>query len=273
MKKWRIALAQMDSGEDVDQNLGKMVRFIREAKAQGADLVAFPEFSHFLMFSRDRVYFESRQGRTTRLLINLAKELDIAIHVGSLLLDSGTARPYNESFLISKSGQIHGRYRKIHLFKGLGDQGQLFEEAALYTPGDQLVVDAFEDFIFASQICYDFRFPEPFRILRDLGAKVIFVPGNFTMVARNHFIPQVLQTRALENQVYIISADQVGEKKKTISYGHSMVVSPTGEILAMKEAGEGLVFADIDLGLVDRLRLELPLWETRRPKVYGKYWP
>lgn len=267
----RLALVQMDSRDDVRANLRKAEGFIREAKAGGAELVAFPEFMNFLPFSRRDLYFEGADGPTTTLLQELARELDLVIHAGSILLDSGEKRPYNHSFLVDRDGRIKGRYSKLHLFDASLSEGISFRESELYLPGNEIVTADIFGITAGMAICYDFRFPEPFRIMTKAGARIIFVPGSFTRsTGLTHLMP-VLKTRAIENEVFIISADQTGRKKKTESFGHSMVIAPDGTVAAVKEEGEGLLFYDLDIRLVDRQRQRLPLLMHAREDVYARY--
>lgn len=273
MQKFKVALVQMDTRDDVDQNLAKMMKFIKEAAAKGAKVICFPEFSNFLPFSRGNMYFEERKGRTTSLLQKLAKELDVYIHTGAMLLDSGSDRPYNESAMIYPDGSIHDTYRKIHLYKGIGANGKEFQEESLYTRGEEILVDEFEGIPYGTAICYDSRFSEIFRIMAGMGAKIFFIPGNFTEMSGNTFLFELLIARAVENEAYVICANQVGEKAKTLSLGHSMVVSPKGEVLALRQGaeGEGILYCDLDIDEVDRQRTQVPLYDQQRQDVYEKY--
>lgn len=267
----KLALVQMDSRDDVEENLAKVVKYVKLAKEGGADVVAFPEFMNFLPFSRANVYYESVDGRTTKLLQSLAVDYDIIIHAGSVLIDSGSARPYNQSFIVDRDGSLKGRYSKLHLFDGLTASNVEFRESLLYSPGNSIAVTEIMGVMVGTAICYDFRFPDLFRIMARAGAKVIFVPGNFTLHTGKHHLESVLVTRAIENGVFIVSADQVGAKKKTQSWGHSLVISPEGEIRAELAEGEGLLFHDIDTLEVNRQRMKLPLLEHNREDVYEIY--
>ena len=267
----KLALVQMDSRDDVEANLAQVVKYIKLAKQGGADIVAFPEFMNFLAFSRTNMYFEGVDGRTTRLLQSLAVDNDIIIQAGSILIDSGSDRPYNQTFIVDRDGSLKGRYSKVHLFDGIATGNTEFRESTLYTPGNSIVVSEIMGVKVGTAICYDFRFPDLFRIMARAGAKIIFVPGNFTVHGGKHKLEAVMQTRAIENGVFIVSADQVGTKKKSESYGHSMVISPDGDILAIKEEGEGLLFCEIDTLEVNRQRLRLPLLEHNREDVYEIY--
>lgn len=267
----RIALVQMDSRDDVEDNLIKVERFIREAKVGGADLVAFPEFMNFLPFSKEKMYIEKEDGRTTKLLQKLAEELDLVIHAGSILIDSSMELPFNQSFIVEPDGSIKGRYSKLHLFDAKLPGGVSFKESELYRPGNEIVTTQVFAITVGMAICYDFRFSELFRIMTGMGAKIIFVPGNFTRSTGLTHLKPVLRARAIENEVFIISSDQTGRKKKTESFGHSMVIAPDGQVVALKKMGEGLLFYDLDIGMVDRQRERLPLLHHAREDVYSRY--
>lgn len=267
----RIALVQMDSRDDVEENLKKAEQSIRLAKEGGAHLVAFPEFMNFLPFARASLYDEPEDGRTTRLLQSLAREYGIVIHAGSILVSSGTDKPYNQSFIVDRDGALKCRYTKLHLFDTWIPEGKGFWESELYTPGEVIATAQILNITVGTAICYDLRFPDLFRLMTLNGARIIFVPGNFSRSTGEDFLEAMLRTRALENGVYIVSANQVGMKKKSFSYGHSMVIAPDGQVVAVKEAGEGLLFYDLDPVQVDRQRQHLPLLAHAREDVYQRY--
>lgn len=267
----RVALVQMDSKDDLDDNLRKIQRFVRQAREGGADVVAFPEFMNFLPFSRSRIHFEREDGRTTTLLQMLARQHRILIHAGSLLIDSGGPRPFNQSFLVYPDGSIGGRYNKLHLYDGETPQGEPFRESELYTVGQEMTVVRALGTIVGTAICFDYRYPEPFRFMARAGAEIIFVPGNFSAYSGKHHLEMTLRTRAMENGVFIVSADQVGDKKKAPSWGHSMAIAPDGRMLGLKPEGEGLLFCDLDLELIRRQRRILPLLAIARDDVFRRY--
>lgn len=264
----KLALVQMDSRDNVEENLAQVVKYIKLAKAGDADVVAFPEFMNFLAFSRSNVYFEGIDGRTTRLLQKIAVDYDIIIQAGSILIDSGSDLPYNQTFFVDRDGTISGRYSKLHLFDGISAGNTEFQESALYKPGNDITVTDILGIRMGTAICYDFRFPELFRIMALGGVEIIFVPGNFTNHTGEHHLQGILQTRAIENGVFIVSANQIGRKKKAESFGHSMVISPDGEIRAIKPDGEGLLFCDIDTQDITCQRIKLPLLDHNREDVY-----
>lgn len=267
----RIGLVQMDSNDDLERNLSKAVKYVRQASEGGADLVAFPEFMNFLPFSRHNIHFETPDGRTTQLLQELAVRYGIVIHAGSILVDSGQDRPYNQSFLVDRDGQILGRYSKTHLVRSVTPSGEVYHEDEFYLPGNDIAVARVLGLSVGTAICYDFRFPELFRIMARSGAQVIFVPGNFSIHTGRTALEVMLRTRAIENQVFIISADQIGEKKKAVSFGHSMAIAPDGRIVALKKEGEGLLFCDIDPEEVHRQRARISLLESARYDLFDVY--
>ncbi|WFF72109.1 nitrilase-related carbon-nitrogen hydrolase [Proteiniclasticum sp. QWL-01] len=267
----RVALVQMDSTDDIEQNLMKVIKYVKQAAQGGAALVAFPEFMNFLPFRRGHIYYESEHGRTEQLLIRLAREYHLAIHAGSVLIDSGLPRPYNQAFLVDPEGGISGRYSKLHLFRGMSPSGETFREDELYSPGNEIVVTSILGIPAGTAICYDFRFPELFRLMARAGAQIIFVPGNFSMHTGRHYLEAALKTRAMENGVFIVSANQTGVKKKAESFGHSMVIDPSGQVVAVKETGEGVLFYDLDTQAVRRQQHLLPLLDTARDEVYDGF--
>ena len=267
MRKFTVAAVQMDTGNDKEANLAAMVHYIDEASKKGAQLVAFPEVVNIL--SEDAVYAEPIPGPTTELLMQNAKEHGVWIHSGSISeVNSNGVRTYNTSVLINPSGEIVAKYRKLHNFDMVLHDGSNVRESDKKEPGDEIVTVKTELGCLGFAICYDLRFPELFRIMRQKGAEVMFLPANFTMpTGKDHWEP-LLRARAIENGVYMIAPNQIGIKEKFAAYGNSMIVDPWGTVIARASNRPGIILAEIDFDYLQQVRQKNPSVENCRVDLY-----
>ncbi len=212
-------------------------------------------------------------GPSVRWARELARELQIDLLAGSILeLVPGQEKLANTSVHVAPSGEIRAVYRKIHMFD-VEVGGRVYRESELEEPGEEIVLShTAGGQELGLSVCYDLRFPELYRILAVLGARIIAVPAAFTLATtRDHWEP-LLRARAIENQAFVIAANQVGEHPGgQHSGGRSMVVDPWGVVLAQAADGEGYVLADLDLERQREIRTRLPSLANRRPGAYR--WP
>lgn len=270
MRKYKVAVVQLDTQDDKNANLDRISRLIDEAAAGGATLVSLPEVMNYIgEAAKDDGRPEPIPGPSTELLMKKAKEHDIWIHSGSFAEAlPGDERHYNTTVMIDRKGEIVAKYSKIHTFDVTLPDGTVCDESARVRPGDEIVTVETELGVLGFSICYDIRFPELFRLMALRGAQVLFTPANFTLpTGKDHWEP-ILRTRAIENGCYVVAAAQIGKKPRFVAYGSSMVVDPWGTVLARARETEGLAFAEIDLDYVDRVRGQLPSLKNRRPDVY-----
>ncbi len=270
LRKYKIAVVQMDSQNDKGKNVADALRYIDEAVANGAKLVSFPEVMNLVGTNvGEGGGHEDIPGYTTEKLAAKAKEHGIYIHSGSFAENiPGEERAYNTSVIINPNGEIIAKYHKIHTFDVTLPDGTVADESARIHPGDEIVTVDTELGKMGMAICYDIRFPELFRIMALDGAQVIFTPANFTMpTGKDHWEP-ILRTRAIENGCYIVAADQIGKKTRFTAYGNSMVIDPWGTIVARARDEAGILYAEIDLDYVDRIRGKMPSLKNRQTNVY-----
>lgn len=261
------AAIQMLASPNKDANLKEAEAKVREAAHRGAKVVALPEvFNWRGGKGEEKVFAEKIPGPTSHLMANLAKELQIFLLAGSLLEEiPGNNKVYNTSLFFDPKGDLLARYRKIHLFDVHIERGISTMESESRQPGGEVVVADTGLCPMGLTICYDLRFPELFRALAAKGAQLIFVPSAFTeLTGEAHWEP-LLRARAIENQVYIVAPDQVGKNPKSFAtYGNSMIVDPWGRVLARASDFPGVVFAEIDLTYLAKVRAELPVLSHRR---------
>jgi deaminated glutathione amidase len=284
----RVAAVQFTAVRDRRRNLDQAATLVEEAATAGAELVVLPEYFSVAGRPDDlRHDAESLTGPTVTWASDQARRWGIHLVAGSFPERAGPSvdtdgRLFNTSCLLGPSGSLDAVYRKIHLFDVALD-GMTFHESATIAPGHTLGVvplgqasprDDPLPMVLGLSICYDLRFPEPYRIMTLLGATVVAVPAAFTAVTGPAHWEVLLRARAVENQVFMIGAGQVGDLPPGMPrcHGRSMIVDPWGEILAERtEPTPGVIVADLDEQWQQRVRSELPVLANRRPAAYR--WP
>ncbi len=248
-------------------NIAQCCHLIAEAADAGAELVATPEVSNFVTMDRARqaemLCYEA-EDPCLEAMRALANMREIWVLAGSLALkaDHGD-RFVNRSFLIDPTGQIVGRYDKIHMFDVELPNGQRFAESSAYDAGSEAVLQPVEELNIGMAICYDMRFPALARSLSQAGADVIAYPSAFTVPTGQAHWETLLRARAIETGSYVIAPAQSGTHPTTSgrerkSYGHTMAVDPWGRVIC--DAGEalGVFMIDIDAVEVQSARQRIP---------------
>ena len=265
--KFVAAAVQMLAGDDKQLNLQEARRWVRDAAANGALLVALPEvFIWRGSKNLERQFAEPIPGPSSKALSELARELGIYLLAGSILEEiSNSERAYNTSLLFAPSGKQIARYRKIHLFDVDLPNGVSLRESQTRAHGESPEVVKTELGAMGLTVCYDVRFPELYRRLAEQGAELIFVPSAFTAYTGAAHWETLLRARAIENQAYIIAPDQFGKTANSFeTHGHSMIIDPWGRIIAELPDGPGVITATIDFDYLAKIRAELPALNHRR---------
>lgn len=263
MSKLDVALVQMRSGIDPEANIAAATDLIRQAAATGARLVATPETTHLVQKDAEKAFALLHPPETEPAIpafSALAKELGIALLIGSLAVRTEERRAANRSFLFGPEGGLIATYDKAHMFDvGLG-QGETYRESANYRPGERLVVAEAAGAKLGLSICYDVRFAYLYRRLAKAGAQILTVPAAFTRPTGRAHWEVLLRARAIETGSYVIAPAQSGlHEDGRRTWGHSMVVGPWGEIVAVREADEpGILTARLDLEKVEDSRRRIP---------------
>jgi predicted amidohydrolase len=265
----RVALVQLDAGGDVETNVAIAASLADGAAADGARLVALPEYLQYR--GPDDGYRASARpvpGPWTEPFAAVARRHDAWILIGSLAETSDDpARPFNTSVLIAPTGSIAATYRKIHLFDVTVEDGPVDRESDRVSPGDRAVIADVDGIKVGLSICYDLRFPELYRALALGGAEVLTVPANFTeRTGRDHW-EVLLRARAIENGAYVLAPSQVGGPPGQPAFGRTMVVDPWGTVIAQAPDRVGIVAADLDLARVRSIRRQIPALANRRPEA------
>jgi predicted amidohydrolase len=269
----RAAAVQLNSTDEYDRNLEAAGRLVRDAAADGAELVVLPE-KWTVLGSPDalRSSAEPLDGPALTAASEWARELGIFLVAGSVPeVVRGQDKLANTSVMFGPGGERRAVYRKIHLFDvDVGDVA--YRESAIEQAGGEIALGDADGVQVGLTICYDLRFPELYRILALRGARVITVPSAFTeRTGRDHW-EVLIRARAIEDQVFIVAAGQIGSAPPHYrSYGRSMIVDPWGVVLAQAADREGFVAADLDFTIQDDVRSSLPSLRHRRPETYR--WP
>ena len=250
----RAAAVQLNSGPDVTANLAAADRHARAAAADGATLVVLPEKWNVLGTPDQlRAGAEPLDGRAVTWMCSAAGELGVDL-VGSVAVaEPGEDKLRNVCVHAGPDGSVRATYRKVHMFDVTVD-GREYRESAHEEPGDEVVVSRTAGGVeLGLSVCYDVRFPELYRELAARGARIIVVPA----------------ARAIEDQAFVVAANQIGEAGGGLrSGGRSLIVDPWGLVLATAPDRVGHVVAECDLAALDRVRRELPSLANRRPEVY-----
>lgn len=264
----KCALLQLSVTDDPEANLTETRSMIREAAQAGAGFVLTPEVTNCLSSDRSHqnsVLEREEDDRTLSVLRTEAKDLGIWLLIGSLALktEDPDGRFANRSFLIAPDGTIAARYDKIHMFDVDVSETERYRESSGYRPGKRAVLAETPFARIGLTVCYDVRFPYLYRRLAQAGAEVLTVPSAFNDTTGAAHWESLLRARAIENGAYILAPAQTGthaakSRRPRRSHGHSMVISPWGEVLADAGIETGFVLADISLEDVARARARVP---------------
>ena len=268
-----VAAVQLSSGSDPASNVATAIELIREAASRGATYVQVPEYFNYLGPARNfSSVSETVPGPTTTRLGQLARELNVTVHVGSLLeTSSDPTKCFNTSVLLGSDGLVQALYRKVHLFDIDVPDQIVHQESDDIAAGNDLVVVRLTDFRLGLSICFDVRFAELYRMLALGGAEVFSIPAAFNASTGRAHWEVLVRARAIENLAYVVAAAQVGTTAEGIAtYGHSMIVGPWGDVLAESTStGPDVLVATIDVGEVAARRSQIGVLELRRPDVYA----
>jgi deaminated glutathione amidase len=260
----KVAQIQMNTQEDVAANLRTAERLVSEAaEAERPDLIILPEYYASLnpVAAEQRATGEEfPDGASYRLMSALAARHKVTIHAGSVVEKAGN-RFYNSSVVFGIDGSEIARYRKIHLFDVVVPGGLRYLESDNVARGEEIVTYRVGDFTVGCAICYDLRFPELFRKLRDRGVDVIALPAAFTsQTGKDHWEP-LCRARAIETQTYVLATAQFGPHAggKKSCWGHTMAIDPWGGVIAQASDRVGYITARLDKSYIAGIRQDIPV--------------
>jgi deaminated glutathione amidase len=265
----RIAVLQMTSGIDPEENAQELSRAVADAAAGGAAILFTPEMSGLLDRDRQRAAASivPESGNPVLAAVSEAAHAQrVWVALGSLALAGEGGRWFNRSLLLDAEGELVARYDKIHMFDVDLSTGESWRESNAYAPGREVVTAETPIGKLGLTVCYDLRFPALFEELGRRSCDAIAVPAAFTVPTGKAHWHVLQRARAIEASAYVIAAAQVGQHADgRQTYGHSLVVDPWGEVvLDMGGDAPGLGFAEIDRKRIAEVRRQLPSLANRR---------
>jgi len=270
----RVAAVQLNSTADPAANLAAADRLTRAAAADGATLIVLPEKWTAMGSDEDQQdAAQTLDGPAIGWARQIARELSVDLIAGSILERvPGREKLSNTSVHVDPQGEVRASYRKLHMFD-VEVGGRSYRESDIEEPGEEIVLSQTADGVdLGLSICYDLRFPELYRILAVRGARIISLPAAFTLATTRDHWETLVRARAIENQAFVIAANQVGRHPGGHqSGGRSMIVDPWGLVLAQAPDQPGHIVADLDLARQLEIREQLPALANRRGDVYR--WP
>jgi len=258
----------MVSTPDVTRNLQAAARLIAQAADAGARLALLPEY-FCLMGRRDSDKFDIAEapgdGPIQRFLSEQARQHRLWLLGGTLpLREAGAALLRNSCLAFAPDGRLAARYDKMHLF-AFDNGRERYDEGRVLQPGTELVALQTDALRIGLSVCYDLRFPELYRALMQPPCDLITVPSAFTFTTGQAHWELLLRARAVENQCYVLAAAQGGTHENgRRTWGHSLLIDPWGEVLAVRAEGEGVVLGELDTERLARVRVQLPALAHRR---------
>ncbi|WP_019027285.1 carbon-nitrogen hydrolase family protein [Colwellia piezophila] len=275
----KLSAIQLSSAAGVETNLAKISKILAEittaSQAELRDKVSAQETQHLIVLPECCLYFGGSDSEQLRLAETSAKDNDLISALGALakrfkvylvagtipILTASAEKFTNSSCVFSPSGDMIGRYDKIHLFDvNVSDNTKSYCESRYTQAGTEITVVNTEFANIGLSVCFDLRFPNLFQRLCQAGAEIITVPSAFTRVTGKAHWQTLLQARAIENQAYIIAAGQEGvHENGRETWGHSMIINPWGEIEQSIATGEGFITVDYKSEEVTRIRRSIPL--------------
>jgi omega-amidase len=268
-EKFNVSLCQMKVVEDKNENIAHALDLIKKA-AINSDLVILPEMWNCPYETSLFPEYAEEKGNSPTLdaISRIAIKEKIYILAGSIP-EKDNSKIYNSSFFFNPKGEIIGVHRKVHLFD-IDIQDKInFKESLTLTAGDKITVVDTDLGKVGVCICYDMRFPELMRLMTLEGADLIIVPGAFNLTTGPAHWKQLIQIRAVDNQVYVVAVSPARDINASyVAYGHSMVADPWGAVVKEAGNGEEIINVTIDPSMIQKIRDELPLLRNRRTDIY-----
>ena len=271
----KTALLQLSGGDDPVANLAATSELVAQASGQGAGFILTPEVTNCVSQDRShqtRVLQHQNDDITLAGLREAAVRHDVWLSIGSLALKTSDpdGRFANRSLLIDPAGRIVAQYDKIHMFDVTVSPSETYRESAGYRPGGQAVVTDTPFAKIGMSICYDVRFAYLYRALAQAGAQVLLVPSAFSPITGAAHWETLLRARAIETGSYVLAAAQTGTHsvqsgKSRQTYGHSLAISPWGEVLVDMGVAPGIAMVDLDLAEVAQSRKRIAALSHDRP--------
>jgi predicted amidohydrolase len=266
---FKAACVQVNASNDMDANIQAAAALACDARADGADLVLMPENVSMMELGRHNVIAKAMPEDSHKALAafrDLARDTHLWLHCGSLAVLLPDGMVANRNYVIDPYGKVAAKYDKIHMFDVDLGNGEVYRESSTFASGNKAVVVGLPWGKLGLTICYDVRFPHLYRSLAKAGAEFLAVPAAFTRTTGRAHWHVLLRARAIETGCFVFAPAQCGEHAGgRQTFGHSLIVSPWGSVLA--DAGEepGFVTAQIEVADVAEARRKIPSLTHDRP--------
>ena len=259
---FKVSCIQLRSDDNLENNLKKTIYYIKKAVSKKSDFILTPETSSFFSLKKSKLLKVAKTMNEDKYLKEIKKISKLYrkwILIGSVITKIGKKKLVNRSVLIGPDGKIKTYYDKIHMYDAKLSKKEYYFESKLTKPGKKIKKFKLPWGILGMSICYDLRFPNMFRKLAKTGSIFISIPSAFTKTTGEKHWHTLLRARAIENFSYVFAPAQSGiHYNKRVTYGHSLIISPDGKIIAEKAKGEGIISANIDPTLPNKIRKKIP---------------
>ncbi len=263
----KLAMIQLRTERELEKTLQKAERMLREAAAKGAEIAVLPEM---FCCPYDAAFFPAfaEHADEVRAVLSQWSRENRLLLVGGSLPEREGERLYNTCFVYDEAGRQIARHRKVHLFD-VDLPGMRFMESDSFAPGEEITTFETRWGRMGAAICFDLRFPELFRAMARRGAQIIFLPAQFNQKTGPAHWELSLRARAVDNELFVVGASAAKDAGFSYeSWGHSMAVDPFGEVLASCGDEETILYADLDLDRIARVRRQLPTFLHLREELY-----
>ena len=266
-KKFKVACIQMNSQDNLDDNISFALRKVIQASKKGAKLILLPE-NCFLMAKNNKQILDSACEEKNHLGIEevkkITKKFKVWVVIGSVNIKEKN-NIFNRSVLINDKGKIVSRYNKIHLFSVKLPNKEIYNENKYFVPGKRISLSTLPWGKVGMTICYDLRFPNLYRKLAQKGAYFISIPAAFTKFTGELHWHTLLKARAIETGCYIFAPAQCGKNPRNkFTYGHSLIIDPWGKIIKECKKNNSIIIADVDTNKVNQARSTIPSLKLER---------
>lgn len=270
MDRLRIAQAQMPVITDRDTLADYLKKTMETCTEKNAELLALPEmFCCPYDVKSFPVFAEPEGGSVWQLCSDLARSFHIWLSAGTIPERTADGRIYNTAYVFSPDGRQAAKHRKMHLFDIGVKGGQHFRESDILSAGDSVTVFSTEFGPVGLAVCFDIRFPELFRLMALKGARIVLVPAAFNLTTGPMHWELLFRSQAVNNQLFVVGTSSARDESASyVSWGHSIAADPWGRILSQADAGEELVFTELDLTEVEKVREQIPVMNSLRTDVY-----
>src|SRR6056300_433002 len=259
--KFTAACLQLTSNDQPKENLDQVLQLSEQAIKEKIDFILTPENTFLLTLDHEVLLKRSENFDNSYCIEEIkkfSKNNSIWFLIGATPINIDN-QVYNRSILINPEGEIVSHYDKIHMFDVNLPNGESYKESDKFKAGKEIVLSKLPWANLGYSICYDLRFPNHYRQLMKKGADLLTVPSAFTKNTGERHWHILLRSRAIENFCYVLAPAQTGKHfNGRETYGHSLIISPDGKILAEKENGIGFIVSEIDTEKVKKIRSEIP---------------